>query len=158
MVTVSDNKRCKACNREELEQHDKTKPIKVHLVVAMQLSMTAAMAILENMSSTMTEQFGARQFYTPHDVPAVLSWGAGCTWLSDTHMASRDAGISFTSNSTSSGPYLVGSLKYHVIIMSSSSCPFFRNKDRQVDKETSSTVVVGVSRGDTVRRLKGLGG
>ena len=25
MVTVSDNERCKARNREELEQHDKTK-------------------------------------------------------------------------------------------------------------------------------------
>ena len=25
MVTMSDNERCKACNREELEQHDKTK-------------------------------------------------------------------------------------------------------------------------------------
>ena len=25
MVTVSDNERCKACNREEWEQHDKTK-------------------------------------------------------------------------------------------------------------------------------------
>ena len=25
MVTVSDNERCKACNREELEQHGKTK-------------------------------------------------------------------------------------------------------------------------------------
>ena len=25
MVAVSDNERCKACNREDLEQHDKTK-------------------------------------------------------------------------------------------------------------------------------------
>ena len=65
MVTVSDNKRCKACNREELEQHDKTRPIQLQSVVAVQLSMTAAMAILENMSSTMTEQLVRGNFTRP---------------------------------------------------------------------------------------------
>ena len=43
MVTVSDNERCKACNREELEQHDKTK--------TNQIAVDSSYAALKNSSN-----------------------------------------------------------------------------------------------------------
>lgn len=92
MVTVSDNERCKACNREELEQHGKTKPIKLQLVVAMAALNDSSNGNFRELQQYNDGAVGARQFYTPHDVPAVLSWGAGRTWQSDTHTSSKDAG------------------------------------------------------------------
>ena len=92
MVTVSDNKRCKTCNREELEQHGKNK--------TNQSAVGSSYAALNDSSDSNFRELqqyddgavGARQFYTPHDVPAVLSWGALRTWQSDTQTSSKDAG------------------------------------------------------------------
>ena len=104
MVTVSDNERYKACNREELEQHRERE--------TNQLAMGSSYAALNASSDGNFRELqqyndgavGARQFYTPHDCPRSAIVGSRCVPGKQIRIRPVRMQDPSASHSTSSGP------------------------------------------------------